>query len=509
MPTSCPPDTRTHYQTLRTSRPNIATIAFVVAVALAFSLTIPSQAQTLAQKNWAGSGVSVEAWWRHAVIYRIDPDRFQDTTGSGHGDLAGIAQRLDYIQSLGVDAILIDGPTAITPEIAGFDDLARAAVDHHLRLLVALPAPDSQAAEADAKVLAMARFWLNQGVAGLLVPTQAIARIDGAEHIAALLRQLHALAASVPGDRILLAAPPPPNPDAALVRGLAQSVQLTLSTPLALAQPTAANLRAELAQALAQPEPLLVAARVPARPTPEQQAALDRTVAAMLLASRAAILLDAGAELGLIPAGDTPPLMQWTPSNRTASAAPSDTAAVGTTPAPVDNSFHPYVAPLPRDFFPPPPMPEVVAVDHPVNPLLTPNALPGFTSGTLPAGTALNAATANVALEDTDPASLLSFYRRLIQMHHDNASLRTGLQGLLDHDADGALVWTRQSPASSRTGGSAFVVCNLSDKPLTLPFDALHLHANSYRTLLGAPPTRSGEAMTIPAWTVFLGEAAH
>ncbi|SMY07553.1 alpha-amylase family glycosyl hydrolase [Flavimaricola marinus] len=46
-------------------------------------------------------------WWRGAVIYQIYPRSFQDSTGDGVGDLRGIAQRLPYIASLGVDAIWI------------------------------------------------------------------------------------------------------------------------------------------------------------------------------------------------------------------------------------------------------------------------------------------------------------------------------------------------------------------------------------------------------------------
>ena len=48
-----------------------------------------------------------EDWWRGAVIYQIYPRSYQDTSGDGIGDLYGIAQRLDYIESLGVDAIWI------------------------------------------------------------------------------------------------------------------------------------------------------------------------------------------------------------------------------------------------------------------------------------------------------------------------------------------------------------------------------------------------------------------
>jgi len=44
-------------------------------------------------------------WWRGAVIYQIYPRSYQDSTGDGIGDLAGIVQRLPYIATLGVDAI--------------------------------------------------------------------------------------------------------------------------------------------------------------------------------------------------------------------------------------------------------------------------------------------------------------------------------------------------------------------------------------------------------------------
>lgn len=46
-------------------------------------------------------------WWRGAVIYQIYPRSFQDSNGDGIGDLAGITERLDYVASLGVDAIWI------------------------------------------------------------------------------------------------------------------------------------------------------------------------------------------------------------------------------------------------------------------------------------------------------------------------------------------------------------------------------------------------------------------
>ena len=46
-------------------------------------------------------------WWQTGVIYQIYPRSFQDTNADGIGDLKGIERRLDYLASLGVDAIWI------------------------------------------------------------------------------------------------------------------------------------------------------------------------------------------------------------------------------------------------------------------------------------------------------------------------------------------------------------------------------------------------------------------
>jgi alpha-glucosidase len=51
--------------------------------------------------------MSKPPWWRGAVIYQIYPRSFQDSDGNGVGDLPGILRRLDYVASLGVDAIWI------------------------------------------------------------------------------------------------------------------------------------------------------------------------------------------------------------------------------------------------------------------------------------------------------------------------------------------------------------------------------------------------------------------
>ena len=47
-------------------------------------------------------------WWQDCIVYQIYPRSFQDSNNDGIGDLKGIINRLDYIKSLGVDAIWLN-----------------------------------------------------------------------------------------------------------------------------------------------------------------------------------------------------------------------------------------------------------------------------------------------------------------------------------------------------------------------------------------------------------------
>ena len=62
-------------------------------------------------------------WWKNGVIYQIYPKSFQDTTGSGSGDIQGIIKRLDYLQLLGIDGIWIT-PMYVSPQIDNGYDIA-------------------------------------------------------------------------------------------------------------------------------------------------------------------------------------------------------------------------------------------------------------------------------------------------------------------------------------------------------------------------------------------------
>ena len=94
-------------------------------------------------------------WWQTGVIYQIYPRSFQDSSGDGVGDLAGIIQRLDYLSdTLGVDALWLSpfypspmadfgydvtNYTDVDPlfgDLAAFDRLVEEAHQRNIRVII-------------------------------------------------------------------------------------------------------------------------------------------------------------------------------------------------------------------------------------------------------------------------------------------------------------------------------------------------------------------------------------
>ncbi len=90
----------------------------VFAALIIFSLSCGSNSSTNSDKL---KNASTNKWWKEAVVYQLYPRSFQDSDGDGVGDLKGITSRLDYLQSLGIDAIWLNPICASPNDDNGYD----------------------------------------------------------------------------------------------------------------------------------------------------------------------------------------------------------------------------------------------------------------------------------------------------------------------------------------------------------------------------------------------------
>jgi alpha-glucosidase len=62
-----------------------------------------------------------DRWWRDAVLYQVYVRSFSDANGDGIGDLAGVTERLEYLEWLGIDAVWLN-PIHPSPNVDwGYD----------------------------------------------------------------------------------------------------------------------------------------------------------------------------------------------------------------------------------------------------------------------------------------------------------------------------------------------------------------------------------------------------
>jgi alpha-glucosidase len=89
--------------------------SFVLAIAIFWLLALTASSQR------SDHTARKHPWWQHAVFYEIYPRSFADSNNDGIGDLNGIASRLDYLKTLGIDAIWIS-PCFPSPQVDfGYD----------------------------------------------------------------------------------------------------------------------------------------------------------------------------------------------------------------------------------------------------------------------------------------------------------------------------------------------------------------------------------------------------
>jgi hypothetical protein len=438
----------------------------LLALLFAFALYPAAPAQTLARPGWVGSGMSADLWWKHAVAYHVNPANFSPTSGSG---LHGVTQRLDYLRSLGVDALLL---TPIQPSPAhaqsidpaygtldDLDDLIHEASRHNIRVLLDL---DPQVPVAD--MSNVARFWLNRGIAGFHV-------IGTADTSHAQASILHKATGNYLGQRIVIADVDPTLPPDLRQRTYRapdpQSPQLILDSRPGTSTTLSAN---SIRPAIDTLQDILQAGHsLPLLATdgPAYKRSMSRysdgqhditiakLLATILFTTRAEPLLYYGQELG-VTNPSTPDATSTTPLN----AWDASLSAKGK-PSPLSK---------------------------------TPTA----------------------ALQDADPASLLNWYRQLSTLRHSNAAINSGSAITLNHDDQNILVLVRKPQTVTTISPVVVVICNLSAQPVQLSLKSdvqrLHLRGSFLRTLLRSDNGRGPmdlESMTLPPYAVYIGQLGY
>lgn len=437
--------------------------------------------QTIAKRGWAGSGITVDPWWKNAIFYHADPLVVEHPVHANDGGFRGIEGRLEYLQGLGVDAIVISPRQALEHPFdardGSEDDLNSLLADasrRKIRVLIDLDPDGVQTAEAFA---ALARFWLTRGAAGfrLMHPAhstgeQALSSAQRAER----MRQLRRACAGFLGQRVLVwdmpnsAAGELEHGVAAHHAAYAESFvkkergAVTQATPAEIALDDrlavlthldAFSLRDALhAPAISSP----LHAAYPMRETDQQDAArsydrlgdglhnvaIAKLLAATLLSSSGAPLLYSGQEVGM-----------------------TDRAGVSAS------------------------------------------------------GAGARGGASVVEAQNADPNSLLNWYRKLSLLRHANATLHSGNMELLATAEPDTVAWIRRSSVPGHANAAVLVVLNLSANPvavsltselqrLALPTGVERLHLLAASSTHAEPVSEHGmvSGIALPGYGVYIGE---
>ncbi len=434
-------------------------IRFCLLVAFAST----ASAQTLARPGWVGSGLNTDPWWKHAVFYQIAGQ-------TNPVDFKSLTVRLDALQSLGVDALLLQAPVlpapgsnGSMPDLDSFDDLLRQASGHGIRVLITLDPPNSST-----DLAGLVRFWLNHGIAGLHISTPQGASPEGMQ---ALVQTVRKLVAGAPGQRIVISDLDLAQPQTAQSSHRAaatrptrsSSDQLQIDARLNRLQTLdAATLRPILVQTITQPS-LLLDLRPPSSSpaSADAHSPLANAIATVALLTHPSVLIDSSANLVLEP---TIPRAE----------EPEQVAKPATPP-------------------PPPPQPGVYLPYVPYIPPVKPRTPP--------------------PPKTTAPDPLTTWYLQLAALHHSNAAVKSGTKIFLDFDAQNALVWVFRPATPTLANPPVFVLCNLSASPMQLSLaeglKSLNLHGLFLRTLLRSDSGLGAQninTVTLPPYAVYIGE---
>jgi alpha-glucosidase len=129
----------------------------------------------------------------------------------------------------------------------------------------------------------------------------------------------------------------------------------------------------------------------------------------------------------------------------------------------------------------------------------------GFTSGTPWLPVPPTYATVNVKAEESDPNSMLAWYRAIIALKKTNPALSHGAEIMLDPGNGKVLSWLRQSE-----GAEVVVACNFTAEPQTVNLSAgAPLNGTHAKALLKSPDGSDPatlDSIQLPPFGVYVGQ---
>jgi alpha-glucosidase len=562
----------------------IRNLALLVLMSAA---SVWAQSPHFSAASIAGAPAASDVWWKHAVIYEIYPRSFQDSTGDGIGDLNGITQRLDYLQSLGVNAIWLT-PIYPSPQVdfgydisdyeaidsqygtmADFDRLLAEAKKHNIGIIMDMvmnhtsdkhpwfieskssrnnpkrdwyiwrdgkgpgippnnwesvfggsawkydpttgqwyyhkfyaeqPDLNWRNPEVEKAMFDAVRFWLDRGVVGFRLdaiptlfedpqlrdekelggknaygdPILADNYTDNLPEVHDVMRKLHALVASYPGNRVLIGETYLPNIEE-LDKWYGGAKHNELNLPMDMQIGFINKLDASLFRQRIQEvetqiqgnQPLIVFDN---HDNPRSwnrygdgvhDEAIARIIATMLYTIRSTAMMYYGQEIGMVT---TPPTRVEDVKDPIGKIGwPKEKGRDGErTPMQWDDSKNAGFSTADVTWLPVPP----------------------------------NYKTVNVKVETPDPDSLLNWYKKLIEMRAQNPAVRDGAMTMLDPTNANVLSYLRKGPAGSP---SIVVSLNFTAQPQTVSLDlsGAGVTANNVKTLMtDAPSLQSATSLT-------------
>jgi alpha-glucosidase len=112
--------------------------------------------------------------------------------------------------------------------------------------------------------------------------------------------------------------------------------------------------------------------------------------------------------------------------------------------------------------------------------------------------------------------ALGQWYRQMSSLEHSNATIRTGANTMLNHDAEGVVAWVRKPQIVSYNSPPVIFLLNMTGKPATISLEQdmknLHFKGVFLKTVLRSDVGMGGmplASLTLAPYAIYIGELSY